>query len=64
MSEIIAALILACSNLTHGDSGTDARIKGECILRVSRCSITASQTFGGDLDRTRQVLQCAKEVHL
>ncbi len=67
MNEVIAALIIACSNLTHGESSVDANRKAQCVQRVSACSaeVIRMSPSDGDLDRTMKVLQkCSKEVHL
>jgi hypothetical protein len=65
MDEIIAALILACTSLTHGDSNFDAQRKAACVQRVSTCAAPMTNHFSGDLGRTKSILlDCSKEVHL
>lgn len=64
MNEIIAALIIACSNLTHGESDYDARKKAECVQRVSKCASSILEHVSFDIEKTRDALKCAKEVHL
>jgi hypothetical protein len=63
MNEIIAALIIACSNLTMSHQYADK--KGECVQRVSVCAEKITHAFAGDLDRAGKVLKlCSPEVHL
>lgn len=63
MNEIVAALIIACSNLTHGDMNVDASRKSECIHRVAKCANENLKWNSDELTKTRIALQCAKEVY-
>lgn len=57
MTEIIAALIIACSNL---NSNADIP-KANCVQRVAKCGLEANSH---GLDSFRRSLDCAKEFHL
>ena len=61
METILAAMIIACSNLVANPIKTPAdysEMKTQCIIRVSECGKKASSNI------YKSVLDCAKEVYL
>lgn len=56
MDLIIVAFITACINLTQYSSADSNARKAQCVQRVSKCA--------SGCDTRRDVLACAKEVHL
>lgn len=60
MPEIIAAMIIACSNLTHSDA-YGAEKKAQCVQRVAKC---ARGKLKKELSSMDPALDCSKEVHL
>jgi hypothetical protein len=62
METILAAMIIACSNLVANPIKTPAdysEMKTQCIIRVSECGRKAVNRGSISV-----VLLCAKEVHL
>lgn len=65
MSEVIAALIIACTGLHDAAYDSKDKEKSACIKRVADCAELVTHLSNGDLDRTAKILKlCAKEVHL
>ena len=59
--EIIATLIIACSNLREASHIELNQVKKTCIERVSKC---AEESFNGNgLSTPRRQLTCSKEVY-
>ena len=64
MNELIAALIMACGQLSHTDALV-AKQKSECVQRVAKCSQVIIHNQGQSYPAIEEVLkQCSSEVHL
>jgi hypothetical protein len=70
MNEIVAAMIIACSNLTNGGNYPDriqeiANQKATCVQRVAKCvNGVIDRRFMTEAEEKTKVLQCSSEVHL
>lgn len=63
METILAAFIIACSNLarpTAISEDTTNKMRSECIQRVVTCVVDRY----GEGDRWKDAKMCSKEVHL
>ena len=65
MTEIIVALITACTHLTQNDTAWRNE-KALCVQRVAKCADEATTAIKYDevLQYRRILRECSKEVHL